>query len=210
MFLLALLVLAFQPVSPLTCFSSASCNFTMLTVSCTQADPSLTRLPCTNNTVRNTFYSVIISNKNFQLVPNNCFRRFQLRFLDLAKNRIQLLSNDSFKLQTTLETLILDSNEIVVLNSQHFVHNPQLRFLSLSNNRLKIIEATCLLNQANLRHINLNSNQLTNLQFLPLLNSLQNIYIDDNQLTMNSLDLSGFYNLYTPGFRRSFITRKST
>lgn len=124
--------------------------------------------------------------------------------LEIDRNNIVMIHNDTFKAMSNVYVLWLNHNKLINLNATMFNEMPQLERLHLYNNRIESIAPNTFQNMDNLRYIDMMGNrmiaikrtQFTNLKSLEELNLASNEIIElqskafVNLKKLNRLDLS--------------------
>lgn len=151
-----------------------------------------------------------------------------IRSLDLRRNRISLIHNDTFNSFSALEILKLGGNFLVEIRSYYFYGLKELSILDLSSNLIQNVEENSFIKLSTLLWINLADNCIINLALnLPIV-ALDSLNLSHNLIAsfphfkniraIDSLDLShnanGILNLtvdtkFSP-FEREKIVKFST
>lgn len=98
----------------------------------------------------------------------------KMLFLNLARNKIENVSNDAFVDLVGLEVLNLSFNHIRCLNGKTFAGLRALKQLQLHSNKINIIDEIIFQNLENLNLINFNDNELTKIS--------RNLFKNDTKL----------------------------
>lgn len=132
--------------------------------------------------------------------------------LDLSKNRIKILRNNSFERYTQLAVLTIDSNDLYFLDADTFFGLHNLVKLSMNNNKLNLSTAysnEIFSHTPQLRYLDIGSNQVTTHKYTTLtmypyfgdMKNLQTLYLDlVNLPVFNSSGLYTLKNLDTVRF----------
>jgi Leucine-rich repeat (LRR) protein len=110
-----------------------------------------------NNAFSKSFYSVVIRNRNFKLVPNFSFQFLQIELLELSNNQIEVAAEKAFDKIEGLRSLDVSNNQI---NEIEVSYLTDLEVLDLSRNKLNTIEASLLMNMTKLKYLALFYNSI--------------------------------------------------
>jgi len=118
-------------------------------------------------------------------VPTILCRQFpNLRYIDLYRSEMQVITINSFSGCSSLQTIDLGSNELTQIPANVFV-NPQLRQLYLDDNRISDIAVGAFNSLIFLQELYLYSNQLRTIPAGLFVNNLQlsTLFLRSNQIT---------------------------
>lgn len=123
-----------------------------------------------------------------------------LETLDLSRNGLTVLPEDTFYALTQLRSLDLGRNSIETVPDRLFVTLTQLRSLALNNNNLKLLAANVFSSLSNLKTLNLMSNSFKTLPsgiFSPLTRLTDLILINNTLDTFPTSELANLPSLET-------------
>ena len=100
--------------------------------------------------------------------------------LEMSKNEISNISDDTFQDMKNLIVLKLHQNAITSLTP--FQGLSKLKVLNLAGNKIKGIHQTFLTGSLSLRFLSLHDNQITDIDSFPNLPALTNLYLGRNQI----------------------------
>ncbi len=95
--------------------------------------------------------------ESFSYFPN-------LKWVNLARNRLPIFPTQFIKGLNHLEYLNLESNQITSLEDNDFANMPRLRSLHLSNNQIGPISETAFQNSSQLQYIDISHNNISELK----------------------------------------------
>ena len=106
----------------------------------------------------------------------------KLYSLDMSRNRISNISNDTFQGMHYLRFLGLEQN--VVHSLFPFRDLPQLRILNLAENEVYEIDENCLIGTPSLWMLSLHGNRITEINSFPNVPVLKNLFLGQNRINM--------------------------
>ncbi|OXU20991.1 hypothetical protein TSAR_016495 [Trichomalopsis sarcophagae] len=128
----------------------------------------------------------LTGNKLQQLSEGTFKNHLNLSSIDLSNNAITELGNGSFVGLVNLYSLNLSGNKLRVFRGEHFDTGTGLQVLDLSNNLLEHMTTTAFLIHPRLRSVNLSGNRLTSFtnDLIKTLQFLERLDLSNNRLTV--------------------------